>query len=128
MAKRIGARPSAARHGDAADIPGAGDLIWVSFSPQAGREQAGRRPGLVLSPLSYNATVGLCLVCPVTHQAKGYAFEVELPAGLPVAGVVLADHIKSADWRQRGGSFIARVSAEVLEEVRSKLKPLLGIS
>jgi mRNA interferase MazF len=62
-------------------------MIWLSFTPQVGREQAGRRPGLVLSPRSYNAKVGLCLVCPVTQHAKGYVFEVALPEGLPVHGV-----------------------------------------
>src|SRR5438045_3618626 len=126
MAKRTGARPSGAKRGDA-DVPGAGDLIWLSFSPQAGREQAGRRPALVLSPRSYNAKVGLCLACPVTHHAKGYAFEVALPRGLPVQGVVLADHIKSADWRERGSVRIASVPTGVLDEVRAKLKPLLGM-
>jgi mRNA interferase MazF len=82
---------------------------------------------LVLSPRSYNAKVGLCLVCPVTQQAKGYAFEVRLPDGLPVQGVVLADHIKSADWQGRGNAPIATVPADVLDEVRAKLKPLLGM-
>ncbi len=98
MAKRIGLRPSVGKRGDEM-TPNSGDLIWLMFSPQAGREQTGRRPALVLSPHSYNAMVGLCVVCPVTSQAKGYAFEVPLPEGLPVHGVVLADHIKSADWR-----------------------------
>src|SRR5437588_8570531 len=123
MAKRTGGRPSAAKRGDA---PDAGDLIWLSFTPQAGREQAGRRPALVLSPRAYNEKVGLCLVCPVTHQAKGYAFEVALPAGLAVQGVVLADHIKSADWRERGSERIAAAPADVLDEVRAKLRQLLG--
>ena len=127
MAKQTGGRPSAAKPGNAADVPDTGDLIWLSFTPQAGREQAGRRPGLVLSPRSYNAKVRLCLVCPVTHHAKGYAFEVALPDGLPVRGVVLADHIKSADWQERGSDHIARVPVEVLDEVRAKLRPLLGI-
>ncbi len=127
MAKRTGARPSAGKRGDAVHIPDMGDLIWLSFSPQAGREQAGHRPGLVLSPRAYNARVGLCLVCPVTHHAKGYAFEVALPDGLPVQGVVLADHVKSADWQERGNEFIATVPADVLDEVRAKLKPLLGM-
>lgn len=125
MAKRTGVRRSGAKRGDA---PDAGDLIWLSFTPSAGREQAGRRPALVLSPRSYNAKVGLCLVCPVTQPAKGYAFEVALPDGLPVQGVVLADHIKSADWRERGGDPIATAPAEVIDEVRAKLKPLLGLS
>jgi mRNA interferase MazF len=107
--------------------PDAGDLIWMSFSPQAGREQAGRRPGLVLSPRSYNDKVGLCVVCPVTHHAKGYAFEVALPDDLPIQGVVLADHLKSADWRERGCEHIAVSPPEVLDEVRAKLRPLLGM-
>jgi mRNA interferase MazF len=127
MAKRTGAHPSGAKRGDSARIPDIGDLIWLSFTPQAGREQAGRRPGLVLSPRSYNGKVGLCLVCPVTHHAKGYAFEVALPDGLPVQGVVLADHLKSADWQERGSDHIATVPADVLDEVRAKLKPLLGM-
>ena len=127
MAKRTGARPSAANHGDPANAPDAGDLVWLSFTPQAGREQAGRRPGLVLSPRLYNAKVGLCLVCPVTHHAKGYAFEVKLPEGLPVQGVVLADHLRSAVWQERGSDLIATVPTDVLDEVRAKLKPLLGI-
>ena len=127
MAKRTGARPSATKRGDRPHIPDVGDLIWMTFTPQAGREQAGRRPALVLSPRAYNAKVGLCLVCPVTHHAKGYAFEVPLPAGLPIQGVILADHIKSADWQQRGSDLIASVPPDVLEEVRAKLIPLLGI-
>src|SRR5262245_34253608 len=127
MAKRSGAGPSGARRGDSAQIPDAGDLIWLSFTPQAGREQAGRRPGLVLSPRSYNAKVGLCLVCPVTQQAKGYAFEVALPDDLPVQGVVLADHIRSADWQVRNCQRITAVATQVLGEVRAKLRPLLGV-
>jgi mRNA interferase MazF len=102
-------------------------LVWLSFTPQVGREQAGRRPALVVSPRSYNTKVGLCLVCPVTQHAKGYAFEVKLPDGLPVQGVVLADHVKSADWQGRRSVHIATVPADVLDEVRAKLKPLLGM-
>jgi mRNA interferase MazF len=127
MAKRIAARPSGASSGKPAHIPDTGDLIWLSFTPQAGREQAGGRPGLVLTPRSYNAKVGLCLVCPVTQHAKGYPFEVALPDGLPVQGVVLSDHIKSTDWQERGGDYIANAPANVVDEVRAKLKPLLGI-
>lgn len=127
MAKPTGARRSGAKRGEGAAVPDAGDLVWLSFTPQVGREQAGRRPALVLSPRSYNVKVGLCLVCPVTHHAKGYAFEVRLPDGLPVQGVVLADHIKSADWQGRGSDPIATVPADVLDEVRAKLKPLLGM-
>jgi mRNA interferase MazF len=82
-------------------VPDVGDLVWLSFSPQAGQEQGGRRPALVLSERLYNERVGLCLVCPVTGKAKGYPFEVDLPAGMPVQGVVLSDHVKSADWQER---------------------------
>jgi antitoxin component of MazEF toxin-antitoxin module len=93
MAKRTGEKPSAAKHGKTPNAPDAGDLIWLSFSPQAGRAQATRRPGSVVSPRVCNAKVGHSLVCPITHPAKGYAFEVELPTDLPVRGVVPADHV-----------------------------------
>jgi mRNA interferase MazF len=107
-------------------VPDAGDLIWLSFSPQAGREQAGRRPALVLSPRVYNAKAGLYVVCPVTSQVKGYPFEVALPSGLAVGGVVLSDHVKSADWEERQSEWIGPAPVEVVEQVRAKLQPLLG--
>jgi mRNA interferase MazF len=100
--------------------------VWLSFSPQAGREQAGRRPALVLSPRTYNEKAGLFVVCPVTQQAKGYPFEVAIPDGLPVGGVVLSDHVKSADWRVRTTEYIGHVPPEVLAQVRAKIKPLIG--
>src|SRR5436853_7917451 len=106
MAKRTGARPSGASHGSSTYVPDVGDLIWLSFSPHAGREQAGRRPALVLSPRAYNERAGLCAVCPVTNRAKGYPFEVALPDGLAVVGVVLSDHVKSADWQARSAEFV----------------------
>jgi mRNA interferase MazF len=74
----------------------------------------------------YNAKAGLCVVCPVTNQVKGYPFEVELPAGLPVQGVVLSDHVKSADWQARHSTWLAAAPAEMVEQVRAKIKPLLG--
>jgi mRNA interferase MazF len=126
MAKRTGARPSGGKAGSPAYVPDAGELVWLSFSPQAGREQAGRRPAVVLSPRDYNGRSGLCLVCPVTSRAKGYPFEVRLPDGLPVSGVVLSDHVRSADWQARDAEVIDRVPAEVLDEVRAKLRPLVG--
>jgi mRNA interferase MazF len=127
MAKRTGARKKDASPGrGAAHVPGAGDLVWLSFTPQAGREQAGRRPALVLSPRDYNEKTGLCVVCPVTGQAKGYPFEVALPDGLAVTGVVLADHVKSADWHARHAEYAGKAPDEILAEVRGKLKPLLG--
>jgi mRNA interferase MazF len=126
MAKRTGGKPSGGSRGSREYVPHRGDLAWFSFSPQAGREQAGRRPALVISPRSYNARSGLCVVCPVTSQAKGYPFEVALPAGLAVAGVVLSDHLKSADWQARDAEYAGAAPAEVLDEVRAKIKPLLG--
>ena len=124
MAKRTGVPLLGAKRGSY--VPDAGDLMWLSFSPQAGREQAGRRPALVLSPRSYNGPAGLCVVCPVTSQVKDYPFEVALPDHLPVQGVVLADHAKSVDWRQRQAEHIGIAPAETLDQVRAKLKPLLG--
>jgi len=106
--------------------PDRGDLVWLSFDPQAGREQAGRRPALVLSPADYNRKSCLALVCPVTSRVKGYPFEVPLPEGLPVAGVALADHLKSVDWQQRQAELIAKAPPETVAEVLDRLAPLLG--
>ena len=108
-------------------VPERGDLVWFTFDPQAGREQAGRRPALVLSPALYNKRASLALVCPITNQAKGYPFEVALPEGLSISGVVLADHVKSADWAARRARFVARAPSEVIAEVTAKLRPLLGL-
>jgi mRNA interferase MazF len=107
--------------------PDAGDLVWLSFDPQAGREQAGRRPALVLSPAAYNRRSGLAIMCPVTSRIKGYPFEVELPRGLDVSGAVLADHVKSLDLRIRRAAFAGKVPAAVLGEVQARLAPLLGL-
>src|SRR5947199_10236049 len=82
-------------------IPERGDAVWISLDPEAGHEQAGRRPALVLSPSSYNRKAELALVCPITNQVKGYPFEVAVPQGLAVSGVILADQVKSLDWRER---------------------------
>ena len=97
------------------NAPERGDLIWLAFSPQSGREQAGRRPALVISPAAYNATVGLALVCPITSKVKGYPFEVLLPPGCPVQGVVLADQLRSLDWRSRQAERIAAAPIALLE-------------
>ena len=106
-------------------VPERGDAIWINFNPQVGHEQAGRRPAIVLSPQSYNGKVGLCLLCPITNQIKGYPFEVLIPAGLAVKGVVLSDQTKSLDWRVRNGEFIAELPGVVTNEVLKKLKSLL---
>jgi mRNA interferase MazF len=105
--------------------------IWFGwdFDPQRGREQAGRRPALVLSPVEYNGAVGLFVVCPVTGKVKGYPFEVPLPPGGKIAGAVLADHVKSLDWRKRRAEFAGVVDGgDILDEVKSKLGVLLGFN
>jgi mRNA interferase MazF len=106
-------------------IPQRGDAVWITLDPQAGHEQAGRRPALVLSPSPYNGRVGLALLCPITNQAKGYPFEVSLPEGLPITGVVGSDQVKSLDWRARKASWIGTVPEEVVAEVIRRLQTLL---
>lgn len=106
-------------------VPEAGDLVWLDFHPQAGREQAGRRPAVVLSPAVYNQRAGLAVACPVTSRAKGYPFEVALPSGLPVSGVILADHVRSLDWRERRARRIARLPGAVMQEIRDRIAALL---
>ncbi len=105
--------------------PERGDLIWLDFNPQTGREQRGRRPALVLSPLRYNAKVGLALLCPVTSRVKGYPFEVAVPVGLPISGVVLADQVKSLDWRSRSAEFVCKLPRADMDDVLAKLEALL---
>jgi mRNA interferase MazF len=106
-------------------IPDRGDAIWLDFHPQAGREQAGRRPAVVLSPAAYNAKSGLALVCPVTSRAKGYPFETRLPGGLAVQGVILSDHLRSLDWQSRHAKFICHLPDEVVEDVGAKIVALI---
>lgn len=106
-------------------VPERGDAIWINFNPQAGHEQAGRRPAIVLSPQRYNGKVGLCLLCPITNKAKGYPFEVSIPTDSGVTGVVLSDQAKSLDWRVRNAEFIAELPDSVTSEALRKLKSLL---
>jgi mRNA interferase MazF len=107
-------------------VPDSGDLIWLTFDPQAGHEQAGRRPALVLSPKIYNQKSGLALACPITNRAKGYPFEVSVPAGCGVTGVILSDQVKSVDWKARRAEKLGRCPAEQLNEVLARLAPLLS--
>ena len=100
--------------------------MWLHFDPHSGHEQGGRRPAIVLSPASYNGKVGLAILCLVTSRAKGYPFEVALPEGVGVEGVVLADQVKSLDWRARHAELIGRMPDEVTAEVLGKLGALLG--
>ena len=109
----------------AAYVPDRGDIVWLNFSPQAGHEQAGRRPALVLSLKSYNDTTGLALLCTVTTAAKGYPFEVPLPQGGPIVGVVLSDHIKSLDWRARQAGLATQTTPRVVEQVLGMVGTLL---
>ncbi len=107
-------------------VPDRGDVVWITLNPQAGHEQAGRRPALVLSPAPYNARAGLAILCPITNQVKGYPFEVQIPEGLAVSGVVLADQVKSLDWQEREAAFLCSVPAATLQEVLQKLSRLVG--
>jgi mRNA interferase MazF len=106
-------------------VPARGEAVWIDLDPQTGREQQGRRPALVLSPQRYNARVGLALFCPITSRAKGYPFEVTIPVGYPVSGVILADQVKSLDWRTRKTTPIVRLPGEVTDRVIRRLQTLL---
>jgi mRNA interferase MazF len=106
-------------------VPERGDVAWISFDPKTGHEQAGRRPAVVLSPGSYNRKVGMALVCPVTSQGKGYGFEVPIPEGLAVSGVVLADHVRNIDWRARKITFVCTLPEETVAEIRQAIIDLM---
>ena len=107
--------------------PKRGDVVWISFNPQAGHEQSGHRPALVLSPQSYNRKVGLVILCPLTNQIKGYPFEVGIPEGLKTSGAVLSDQVKSMDWRARRASLLCRVPERIVREVLNKVGALLDV-
>ena len=106
-------------------VPVRGDIIWLNFSPQAAHERAGRRPALVVSPHAYNERSSVALVCPITSSAKEHPFEVPLPSGGPVTGVVLADQIRSQDWRARGARFVSRAPRSVVGDVLAKVQILI---
>jgi len=107
-------------------VPERGDVIWLVFDPQAGHEQAGRRPALVISPMSYNAVTNLALFCPVTSRVKGYPFEVLLHEDGQVNGAILSDQIKSLDWKARKAKFIAHTAPEIIAEVLGKIGTLIS--
>jgi mRNA interferase MazF len=107
-------------------VPSRGDLVWLRFDAEVGHEQAGRRPAFVISPGEYNSRVGLALFCPVTSRVKGYPFEVPLPPGLEVSGVILADQLKSLDWRARRATRIAAAPESLLAEVLARIRPLVA--
>ncbi len=105
-------------------VPDRGDVVHLDFVPQSGHEQGGRRPALVLSPKAYNRKVGLAVFCPITHSITGYPFEVPIPEGWEISGVVLADQAKSLDWRARRVDFKCRMPDEVLDETLEKIRAL----
>jgi mRNA interferase MazF len=106
-------------------VPDAGDLVWLTFDPQAGHEQRGRRPALILSPRAYNAKARLAIACPITSQVKGYPFEVALDTKSDASGVVLADQVRSVDWQARKARRKGRVSPAVLSAVSARIRALL---
>jgi len=108
-------------------VPNRGDAVWLDFDPQAGHEQSGRRPAVVLSPRAYNARVGLAIVCPITSQEKGYPFEVTVPSKLRVTGVVLSDQLKSVDWRVREVEFICPLPTETVGDILKTISVLLSL-
>ena len=106
-------------------VPERGDVVWITFNPQAGHEQAGRRPAMVLSPKAYNGKVGLALLCPITSQVKGYPFEVAIPDGFPVNGVILSDQVKNLDWRARNAEKACSLPKDVITKVLQRVKTLI---
>ena len=107
-------------------VPGCGDVVWITLNPQAGHEQAGRRPAVVISPRIYNRKTELAIFCPITSQVKDYPFEVQIPGGLPVAGVILSDQVKSLDWRARKAELIGDLPAATVDEILQTLGTLLS--
>ena len=105
--------------------PERGDIVWIVFIPQSGHEQAGRRPAIVLSPQKYNSRSGLIICCPITSQEKKYPFEVKIPPGLIISGVILADQVKSLDWRARQAEFVCKLPQSAIEEVADKISLLI---
>lgn len=105
-------------------IPDKGDIVWLSFTPQSGHEQAGRRPAVVLSPSAYNSRTGLMICVPVTTQVKGYPFEVPVSSRV-VTGVALSDQVKSLDWRSRQAEFSDKIDSRSVAEIKAKIKALL---
>lgn len=107
--------------------PDKGDFVWLNFTPQAGTEQDGRRPALVLSGMDFNIATGLAFVCPITSQAKGGSFEVPVPKGTGLGGVVLSDHMRSVDWLERKAEFHSKSSQDLMIEVLGRIEAILAI-
>ncbi|TAE61725.1 MAG: endoribonuclease MazF [Nostocales cyanobacterium] len=125
MVKVTGVNQSVGKSGSNVYVPDRGDIVWLYFDPQAGHEQAGNRPALVISPMIYNEVSGLAIVCPITNSTKDYPFEVPVPNGINTTGFVLADHIKSVDWKARKAELKEKVSVEFVTEVISILSSII---
>ena len=108
-------------------MPDAGDLVWLDFDPQAGHEQAGFRPAVILSPRFFNLKTSLAYACPVSSKVKGYQFQVVLPPGLAVHGAVLCEHMRSLDWKVRKAQYLGRMPEDVLLEIRGVVRTIAGI-
>jgi mRNA interferase MazF len=106
-------------------VPDRGDLVWLQFNPQSGHEQAGTRPALTLSPKAYNQKAGLAIFCPITSHDKGYPFEVKIKER-QIQGVILADQVKSLDWRKRNAEFIAKAKPEIVSDVLALVNTLIN--
>jgi mRNA interferase MazF len=107
-------------------VPQRGDVVWINLNANAGHEQSGRRPAVVLSPRAYNSKVSLAVLCPITNQEKGYPFEVTIPSGLDVTGVILADRVKSINWRARNAELIVPLPTETVDAVLQRVETLLA--
>ncbi|MBI3189888.1 MAG: endoribonuclease MazF [Ignavibacteriales bacterium] len=108
-------------------IPDSGDIVWLTFTPQSGHEQSGRRPALVISALAYNGKTDLAILCPITSQEKGYPFEIKIPDNLEINGVILSDQLKNLDWKTREAEFICRLPKPLLRETLNKINALLNL-
>jgi len=109
-------------------VPDAGEVVWLNFDPQAGHEQAGLRPAVILSSKYFNLRSSVAFACPISSKVKGYQFQVVLPPGLAVHGVVLCEHMRSLDWRARQATYLGRLPDDVLLQVRGVVRTIAGIS
>ena len=109
------------------ECPDVGDLVWIDLDPTLGHEQSGHRPAIVLTPRQYNVRSGLCIMCPITSRAHGYPFEVAIPHGHLISGVILVDQVRSLSWEERYVKIAGAAPVELLDEVRERLAALLQI-
>lgn len=106
-------------------VPDRGDLVYINFNPQSGHEQAGHRPGIVLSPKSFNEVTGFAAVCPITNTVRGWGYEVQLPEGLDFQGVILTDQVKCLDWKARNLQVKSQAPEDIVEDCLAKIATFL---